>query len=61
MRFEATREQVRATCLALARISGDREVLLEELRRDGLRVLQDDHPLAVAHREIRRARSDSVG
>jgi hypothetical protein len=44
--------------LKIERVSGDRDVLLEELRRDGLRVLQDDDPLAVAHREIKRARSE---
>ena len=44
--------------LKIERVSGDRENLLEELRRDGLRVLQDDDPLAVAHREIKRARSE---
>ena len=44
--------------LKVERVSGDREDLLEELRRDGLRVLQDDDPLAVAHREVKRARSE---
>jgi len=42
--------------LRIERVSGDREQLLEELRREGLRVLGDDDPLAAAHREIRRAR-----
>lgn len=46
--------------LRIERVSGDREQLLEELRRDGLRVLGDDDPLAVAHREIRRARDGRV-
>jgi hypothetical protein len=41
------------------RVSGDREALMEELRRSGLRVLEDDDPLAIAHREIQRARSES--
>jgi hypothetical protein len=34
---------------------------MEELRRSGLRVLSDDDPLAVAHREIQRARRESAG
>ena len=38
------------------RITGGRDELQDELRREGLRVLDDDEPLAVAHREIRRAR-----
>jgi hypothetical protein len=32
---------------------------MDELRRNGLRVLEDDAPLAVAHREIQRARESA--
>ena len=46
--------------MRVTRVTGGRENLMEELRRDGLRVLEDDHPLAVAHREIRRARRESA-
>jgi hypothetical protein len=46
-------EPMRATC-----VTGGRAELMEELRRDGLRVLEDDNPLAVAHREIQRARRE---
>ena len=42
-------------------ITGDREELMEELRRNGSRVLSDDDPLAMAHREIQRARRESEG
>jgi len=42
----------------IERVSGDRLALVEELRRTGLRVLADDDPLAVAHREIKRARRE---
>ena len=38
------------------RVTGGREELMEDLRRAGLRVLEDDEPLAVAHREIQHAR-----
>jgi hypothetical protein len=34
---------------------------MEELRRSGLRLLSDDDPLAVAHREIQRARRAPEG
>jgi hypothetical protein len=44
--------------VAIDCVSGDRERLLEELRREGQRVLHDDEPLAVAHREIKRARDE---
>ncbi len=43
------------------RITGGREELMEELRRGGLRVLSDDDPLAIAHREIQRARREAKG
>jgi hypothetical protein len=43
------------------RVSGDRGALVEELRRAGLRVLSDDDPLAIAHREIKRARGETGG
>jgi len=42
--------------MRVARVTGDRDELMEELRRDGLRVLEDDAPLALAHREIQRAK-----
>ncbi len=38
------------------RTSGTRDDLVAELREDGLRVMRDDEPLAIAHREIRAAR-----
>ena len=41
------------------RVTGDRAALMDELRENGLRVLGDDEPLAVAHREMRRARCAS--
>ena len=41
------------------RVSGGRDELMGELRRSGLRVLEDDEPLAIAHREILRAKEDS--
>jgi hypothetical protein len=47
--------------IEVERFSGDRGALVEELRRAGLRVLSDDDPLAIAHREIKRAREESVG
>lgn len=40
----------------LARMSGTRDDLVTELRSEGLRVMRDDEPLAIAHREIRAAR-----
>lgn len=45
--------------LTAERVTGDRAALMDELRENGLRVLEDDEPLAVAHREVRRARRDS--
>lgn len=39
------------------RTSGTRADLIAELRAETLRVLRDDEPLAVAHREIRAARA----
>jgi hypothetical protein len=45
--------------LKVERVSGDRDALVEELRRAGLRVLSDDDPLAIAHREIKRAREEA--
>ena len=47
-------EPMRARC-----VSGGRDELMGELRRSGLRVLEDDEPLAVAHREILRAKDAS--
>ena len=47
-------EPMRARC-----VSGGRDELMGELRRSGLRVLEDDEPLAIAHREILRAKEDS--
>jgi hypothetical protein len=41
----------------IERTSGTRDDLMTELREDGLRVMRDDEPLAVAHREIRAARN----
>jgi hypothetical protein len=40
----------------IERTSGTRDDLLTELRENGLRVMRDDEPLAIAHREIRAAR-----
>lgn len=40
----------------IERTSGTRDDLAAELRDDGLRVLRDDEPLAIAHVEIRAAR-----
>ena len=45
--------------IPVKRVSGGREDVMEELRRAGLHVLSDDAPLAVAHREIQRARRSS--
>lgn len=36
--------------------SGTRDDLMTELRKEGLRVMRDDEPLAIAHHEIRAAR-----
>jgi len=47
--------------MRVKRVTGGREDLMEELRRAGLHVLEDDDPLAVAHREIQRARRESAG
>jgi len=47
--------------MRVKRVTGGREELMEDLRRAGLRVLEDDDPLAVAHREIQRARRESAG
>jgi len=47
--------------MRVKRVTGGREDLMGELRRAGLRVLEDDDPLAVAHREIQRARRESAG
>jgi hypothetical protein len=47
--------------MRVERVSGDRGALVEELRRAGLRVLSDDDPLAIAHREIKRAREEAGG
>ena len=40
----------------IERTSGTRDDLVGELRKDGIRVMHDDEPLAIAHREIRAAR-----
>ena len=40
----------------IERTSGTRDELMTELREEGLRVMRDDEPLAIAHREIRAAR-----
>jgi hypothetical protein len=40
----------------IERTSGTRDDLVTELRREGLRVIGDDEPLAIAHRELRAAR-----
>jgi hypothetical protein len=44
----------------IERTSGTREDLASELREEGLRVLRDDEPLAMAHHEIRTARNDAL-
>jgi hypothetical protein len=41
--------------LHIERTSGTRDDLVTELRREGLRVIHDDEPLAIAHRELRAA------
>jgi hypothetical protein len=43
----------------IERASGARDDLAEELREEGLRVLRDDEPLAIAHHEIRAAREQA--
>jgi hypothetical protein len=40
----------------IERTSGTRDDLMAELRDEGLRVMRDDEPLAIAHREIQAAR-----
>lgn len=40
----------------IERTSGTRDDLVTELREEGLRVMRDDEPLAIAHHEIRAAR-----
>lgn len=42
------------------RTSGTRGDLIAELRENGLRVMRDDEPLAIAHREIRAARAGAT-
>jgi hypothetical protein len=42
----------------IVRTSGTRDDLATELRGEGLRVLRDDEPLAIAHAEIRAARKE---
>lgn len=44
--------------MRVRRVTGDREALMDELRQTGLLVLADNDPLAVAHREIQRARRE---
>ncbi len=44
----------------IERTSGTREDLAAELREEGLRVLRDEEPLAVAHHEIRAARDETA-
>ncbi len=41
---------------SIERTSGTRDDLVTELRKEGLRVIVDDEPLAIAHRELRAAR-----
>jgi hypothetical protein len=40
----------------IERTSGTRDDLVAELREEGLRVMRDDEPLAIAHREVCAAR-----
>ena len=47
--------------MSVKRVSGGREDVMEDLRQSGLHVLSDDAPLAVAHREIQRARRIKPG
>jgi hypothetical protein len=44
----------------IERTSGTRDDLAAELRDEGLRVLRDDEPLAIAHFEIRAARDQPL-
>ncbi|TDI44699.1 MAG: hypothetical protein E2P02_09140 [Acidobacteria bacterium] len=46
--------------MRVKRVTVGRDEFMEDLRRTGLRVLGDDEPLAVAHREIQRARQESA-
>jgi hypothetical protein len=46
--------------MSVKRVSGDRQRLADKLRRAGLLVLEDYDPLAVAHREILRAKRESA-
>ena len=46
--------------MRVKRVSSDRLRLADDLRRMGLLVLEDDDPLAVAHREILRAKRESA-
>lgn len=41
----------------IERTSGTRDDLVAELRGEGLRVMRDDEPLAIAHRQVRAARN----
>jgi hypothetical protein len=41
----------------IERTSGTRDDLVAELRGEGLRVMRDEEPLAIAHRQIRAARN----
>ncbi|MPZ17527.1 MAG: hypothetical protein GEV06_06405 [Luteitalea sp.] len=43
----------------IERTSGTRDDLVTELREEGLRVLRDREPLAIAHHEIRAARDEA--
>jgi hypothetical protein len=45
----------------IERTSGTRADLIAELREEGIRVMRDDEPLAVAHQELRAARAESSG
>lgn len=45
----------------IERTSGTRADLMTELRKESLRVLRDDEPLAIAHLEIRAARKAAFG
>lgn len=44
----------------IERTSGTREDLMVELRDEGLRVMRDDEPLAIAHSEVRAARDAAM-
>jgi hypothetical protein len=43
----------------IERVSGTRNDLAAELRAEGLRVLRDEEPLAIAHQEIHAAREEA--